>query len=445
VSSWAKLPSVTAIDQALKALGRPWGKEVRPQVQALLHTLKLDLNKLNDPAWDKARLLDWVIAALAQPQGMRRVINGTGIVIHTNLGRAPLSASMFAGLQDLALGYCNLEYDLNQGKRGGRTQGLEELLCSLTGAEAALAVNNNAASLVLALQALAQGKEVIVSRGELIEIGGSFRIPEILAASGAILREVGSTNKTHLHDYAAAINPNTALLLKVHPSNFALQGFTSAVSRHDLANLARERGILLLEDLGSGLLQRLKEAAHLAEPSIEEALAAAPDLLCFSGDKLLGGPQAGLILGKGELVRRLKTHPLYRAFRLDKLRLWQLENLFRLYARAELNQIPVAALLLRPPEEIRSQGERLLKQLPPCWELAPSTSLPGGGSLPLLELPSWALVYQGVLEAEELHRACRQGQPPLVGRVQEQRFLVDLRCLQPHDEADLLRCLQEFA
>jgi L-seryl-tRNA(Ser) seleniumtransferase len=403
-----------------------------------------------DPAAVAARAAS-ILAQLETPS-LRRVLNLTGTVLHTNLGRAPLAASALQAVGDVSRGYSTLEYDLALGKRGERHVHVEELLCRLTGAESALAVNNNAGAVLLALSALAGGKSALVSRGELIEIGGSFRIPEIMAAGGVRLVEVGATNKTHLKDFARAIGPDTALILKVHTSNYLILGFTAAVTGEELTALGRERGLPVLEDLGSGLLLDLTTLGLPREPTVRETLATGIDLVTFSGDKLLGGPQAGLIAGRKELVDRLKQHPLARALRLDKMTLAALEATLRLYLdplRA-LQEVPTLRLLAITTEEVQRRCLELLPQLQAAageraeFEIIASTSTVGGGAMPLAELPGFAIaVTPHRLSLQQLADRLRCGDPPVIARVQDQRLLLDPRTLLPGEEELLVAALGE--
>lgn len=366
---------------------------------------------------------------LSRPS-LRRVVNATGTVLHTNLGRAPLAPQARRALQE-ASGYCNLEMDLERAERGSRQEHVEELLRLLTGAEAALVVNNNAAAVLLCLHTLAQGREVVVSRGELVEIGGSFRMPEVMACGGAVLREVGTTNRTYLEDYRRAIGPQTALLLKVHTSNYRLQGFVHQVPLGELVELGRQVGVPVMEDLGSGALLDLSPWG-LEEPTVQGALRAGVDLVTFSGDKLLGGPQAGIILGRRELLERVRRNPLHRALRVGKLTLAALEATLRLYLEEEPHRlVPVLRAILTPPEEVRRRAERLAEMLRGSGlelEVRPERSAVGGGSLPGQELPSWAVCLRHPgLSAQELARRLRAAEPPVLGRVRDERLVLDLR------------------
>jgi L-seryl-tRNA(Ser) seleniumtransferase len=398
-----------------------------------------------------ARRAAQIVAQLETPS-LRRVLNLTGTVLHTNLGRAPLAESALRAVTAVARGYSTLEYDLAEGQRGERHVHVEELLCRLTGAESALAVNNNAGAVLLALSALAGGKSALVSRGELIEIGGSFRIPEIMAAGGVKLVEVGATNKTHLKDFQKAIGADTALILKVHTSNYRILGFTAAVSGEELATLAKERGIPVLEDLGSGLLVDLHPLGLPREPTVRESLATGIDLVTFSGDKLLGGPQAGLIAGRREIVARLKQHPLARALRLDKMTLAALEATLRLYLDPQraLREVPTLRLLAVSAEELRRRCEALLPQLQAAAGAQASLALVaakatvGGGALPLAELPGFAIaVTPHRLTLQQLAERLRQGDPPVVGRIQDERLLLDPRTLLAGEEELLVAALGE--
>jgi L-seryl-tRNA(Ser) seleniumtransferase len=398
-----------------------------------------------------ARLAAAHLQALESPS-LRRVLNLTGTVLHTNFGRAPLAETALAAVAAVARGYSTLEYDLAAGQRGERHVHVEELLCRLTGAEAALAVNNNAGAVLLALSALAGGRSALVSRGELIEIGGSFRIPEIMAAGGVKLVEVGATNKTHLADFRRACGPDTALILKVHTSNYRILGFTAAVTGEELAALGREHGIPVLEDLGSGLLLDLTAFGLPREPTVRETLASGIDLVSFSGDKLLGGPQAGLLAGRREIVAKLKKHPLARALRLDKMTLAALEATLRLYLdppRA-LREIPALRMLAAPAADLQRRGLELLPQLQAAagdratLELVAAAATVGGGAMPLAELPGFAIaVTPAMISLQELTGRLRATDPPVVGRVQDDRLLLDPRTLLPGEEQLLAQALTE--
>ena len=370
--------------------------------------------------------------AIARPS-LRRVINATGVVVHTNLGRAPLPAF------SVQAGYSNLEYDLASGKRGKRdvhTGGLLERLLNAP----AIAVNNNAAALLLALNELAAGGDVVVSRGELIEIGDGFRIPEIMARSGAALREVGTTNRTSIEDYRDAFNERTRLLLRVHPSNFRIQGFTARPELSELVALGRERGLPVFEDLGSGCVVDLRPFG-IDEPLVRTSLEAGADLVSFSGDKLLGGPQAGILAGKAELVTRLRRNPLFRALRLDKLIYQALETTLRLLLLERWDAIPVLAMIRQPAATIRARAEALMAQVPGLRaEVVSGDSVIGGGATPEQSIPTWliAIEYPDAVAAE---RQLRGADPPVVARIEKDRLLLDLRTVFADEEPGLLRAL----
>jgi L-seryl-tRNA(Ser) seleniumtransferase len=378
-------------------------------------------------------------ARLAGPFSLRPVINAQGVVLHTNLGRALMSPLALERLQAVATSYSNLELDLARKERGSRYSHVEALLQRLTGAEDALVVNNNAAAVLLALETLAHGREVIVSRGELIEIGGEFRIPDIMLRSGAVLREVGATNRTHLRDYAEAITPSTALLLKVHTSNYRVVGFTAEVSSRELVELGRERGIPVMEDLGSGSLVDLRPWGFPYEPTVPETVASGVDLVSFSGDKLLGGPQAGIVVGRGAVVSRLKKNPWNRALRIDKFTIAALEATLHAYeAGTALQTVPTLAMLTEPLAAVRGRARRVLRQLAPDVRerlgasLAEDLAQVGGGALPTVELPTVAVaVGTSSAAAMRLDEALRVGDPPVVGRITHGRLFLDCRTVLP--------------
>jgi L-seryl-tRNA(Ser) seleniumtransferase len=351
--------------------------------------------------------------------GLRRVINATGVIVHTNLGRAPLAEAALARAIDVGGSYSNLELDLESGTRGSRQDHVADALCRLTGAEAALVVNNNAAAVLLALAALAAGGEVVVSRGELVEIGDGFRIPDVLAHSGAQMVEVGTTNRTRAADFERAIGPETALLLRVHQSNFRIVGFTESPTTEDLARVAHDAGLWLVDDLGSGSLADVGD-----EPTAASSVAAGADLVCFSGDKLLGGPQAGIVVGRRALTERLRRHPLQRALRADKLTLAALEGTLALHEDPERarREIPVLRMLDEPLERVRERAERLAGLV--GGEVEETVARVGGGALPLAELPSAACAIE-----EELAAPLRLGDPPVLGIVRDGRLLLDARTL----------------
>jgi len=347
---------------------------------------------------------------------LRRVINATGVIVHTNLGRAPLAEVALDRVCEIARGYSNLEYDLVAGRRGSRQDHVTDILRRLTGAEAALVVNNNAAAVMLALAALAEGREVLVSRGELIEIGDGFRIPDVLERSGARLREVGTTNRTRAADYENAIGPETAVLLRVHQSNFRVVGFTAQASLRELADIADRHDLPLVDDLGSGALVDVGD-----EPTARASLAAGADLVCFSADKLLGGPQAGIVVGRADLVEKLRRHPLQRALRADKLTLAALEGTLALAVDAP-DEIPVLRMLREPPEAVKARAAHLAELV--GGEIEETVARAGGGSLPLTELSSFACAVE-----EDLAVKLRAGDPPVIAVVRDGRTLLDCRTL----------------
>jgi L-seryl-tRNA(Ser) seleniumtransferase len=406
-----ELRDLPSVDELARGVDDPLAVEA---ARAVIDRAREEIRAGADPGDLGARLYEELRAT--RTASLRRVLNATGVIVHTNLGRAPLADEALAQVVEVARGYSNLELDLREGARGSRQDHVAASLRRLTGAEAALVVNNNAAAILLALAALAEGREVLVSRGELIEIGDGFRIPDVLARSGARLVEVGTTNRTRARDYEKAVGPDTALLLRVHQSNFRLVGFTELPRLDELAAIAQRHGLPLVDDLGSGVLTELP-----GEPSARESLAAGADLVCFSGDKLLGGPQAGIVVGRGELIERLRRHPLQRAMRIDKLSLAALEGTLRLYLAAP-ERIPVLRMLREDTESVRRRARRLAELAGGSVE--ETVARVGGGALPLAELPSAACGVE-----EELAAALRTGDPPVVGIVRDGRLLLDCRTL----------------
>ncbi len=380
----------------------------------------------------------------------RRVINATGVVIHTNLGRSPLSQSALRAIMEICGCYSNLEYSLERGERDERLAHIEGLLTALTGAEAALAVNNNAGAVLLVLNTLAEGKEVIVSRGELVEIGGSFRIPEIMEKSGVSLIEVGTTNRTRREDYERAIAEKTALLLKVHRSNFEIRGFTEEVSLKDLVRLGHSKDLLVMEDLGSGCLVDLSSFGLRREPTVKETLREGADVVTFSGDKLFGGPQAGIILGKKDICARLHKNPLYRTLRIDKFTLTALEATARLYLDPQraIQDIPTLRILTEPLGSIsrraRSLAGALRKSLTDDWDvdIVDEVSEVGGGALPMASLPTRAIaLFSRRISPDEVERLLRSWDPPIIGRVSRGKVLLDMRTVTKEEVKEIARAL----
>jgi L-seryl-tRNA(Ser) seleniumtransferase len=401
---------------------------------------KEDLSSLEDSLFSFENLFPLFqkeIDLQIQPR-LRRVINASGVVIHTNLGRSPLHPSALQHMVNIAKTYSNLEYDLDLGERGSRYSHVEETLCWLSGAESAMVVNNNAGAVLLALNTLAEGREVIVSRGELVEIGGAFRIPDVMKRSGAMLKEVGTTNRTHLSDYQSAIGSQTALLLKVHTSNFRVMGFTSDVPLQDLVQLGRQYDIPVLEDLGSGCLVDLTQYGLEKEPTVQEVIGTGLDVVTFSGDKLLGGPQAGIILGKKSALDLIKVNPLTRALRIDKLTLAALESTLLLYLdeKRAKEEIPTLRMLTLDQNRLKKRGRRLLKRLGGeigkgfKLTLREDISQVGGGALPLQELPTIVLAIKPLdFSVNDLEKNLRKGEPPIISRISKDELILDMRTI----------------
>ena len=386
---------------------------------------------------------------------LRRVINASGVVVHTNLGRAPLPQAAIDHLRDVSIGYSNLEFDLEKGTRGRRDVHVARLIDELLGSEAAIVVNNNAAAVLLVLNTLAEGGEalvlgsgsdggeVIASRGEQIEIGGSFRIPEVMAKSGARLREVGTTNRTRIADYEAAIGTETRLMLRVHPSNFHIVGFTEKPTLEEFVALGRSSGIPTFEDLGSGCLRDLTRSGVRDEPLATESIRAGVDVVCFSGDKLLGGPQAGIIAGRKELIERIRKNQLFRALRVDKLTLSVLEVVLGSYLRGCPDEVPISRMLALDESELKARAEAFAARSDGFAVVASMISVVGGGSAPGAELPSWgvAVKIDGVSEVD-IEKRFRDATPPVLVRVEAERVLLDLRTIRPEEEDELLAVLR---
>jgi L-seryl-tRNA(Ser) seleniumtransferase len=448
-----KLLTLPAIVALLAAHPRP---TVLAAVRSVLAALRENSvnGKFNTPI-DESILCTRIATELEQivAPSLHAVVNGTGVVIHTNLGRSLLAKSACRQMLEIGERYSNLEMDLETGERGERYSHVEALLCELSGAEAALVVNNNAAAVLLALSGLAAGKEVVVSRGELVEIGGSFRIPEVMGMSGALLKEVGTTNRTHVKDYLAAISPETALLLKVHASNFAVIGFTAETSIEQLVQCGRDKGVPVMADIGSGSLLDLGRYGIAGETPVQAYLRAGVDIITCSGDKMLGGPQAGIIFGKRELVARLKKEQLLRALRIDKLTLAALEATLRLYRdeRQALAEIPTLRMLTLQPADLKSRASTYLRRLRPripatvTLRIISGSSQAGGGSLPLLNLPTYLIAIEADgWSAQRIDAAFRQCATPVLGRINKGQYLLDLRTLQDADFPALVTAISRL-
>lgn len=453
-SALRRIPSISQLMETAQAKALASAHSPSLAVAALrfaTDALRAELLSGRQAASDVPALLARAAAWLTSQQSvqLRPLINGTGILLHTNLGRARLAQCAGEAAMAAAVSACNLEYDLQSGKRGDRNVHAEALLCQLLGAQGALVVNNNAAAVLLMLSALCQGREVPVSRGELVEIGGSFRVPEIMAQSGCRLVEVGATNKTRLKDYQQALGEHSAALLKVHCSNYKIVGFTEEVSLAELSALAKGAKLPLLYDLGSGSLLPLSPFGIKDEPGPREALAAGADLVCFSGDKLLGGPQAGILVGRADLIQAIKLHPLMRALRPDKMTLAALEATLLLYRDGELarQQIPLYQMLGTSLEELRARAEQLQQAISGIpglkSEIVETKAQVGGGSTPGQELPSIALAlcYEA-MTLVEMFEGLRLGQPPLISRIQQDRLLLDMRSLLAEDLPHVSTALQ---
>ncbi|MFH2218671.1 MAG: L-seryl-tRNA(Sec) selenium transferase [Pseudomonadota bacterium] len=424
-------------------------RSVRSVVEDLRASIRGDNQQVTEKSLSNALILEKIknVVHRAMTPNLLPVVNATGVVVHTNLGRSLLADEAVKNLLVIAGRYSNLEFDLSVGTRGSRYSAVEDILCELSGAEAAMVVNNNAGAALLCLETLAKGKKVVVSRGELVEIGGSFRIPDVMAKSGCVLKEVGTTNRTHLADYEGAIESDTGLLLKVHKSNFSVSGFTAEVSLKSLVALAAKFNIPVMEDLGSGTFIDFSKYGLQKEPTVQESVAAGVDVVTFSGDKLLGGPQAGIIVGKKDILDAVKRNSLTRALRIDKLTLAALESTLRLYADPEkaVNAIPTLRMLTLSLAEIERKANQLFMMLEdlgdPRIEIQhidlPSRA--GGGALPHLELPSRCLgVKIREISANAVERFMRDNSPPVIGRIEEDRFIMDLRTVQD-DELQAIR------
>jgi L-seryl-tRNA(Ser) seleniumtransferase len=444
----AKLLENPQVKSAIAARGRAVVERVMQAHLAELRALAADRD---EGAFERAlATLDARIAAAsdsAAAHSLRRVINATGVVVHTNLGRAPLSPEVAAHVAEIAASYSNLEYDLEKGDRGHREAHAEGRLRTMLKAEASVVVNNNAAAVLLAVNTFAEGREVLVSRGELVEIGGSFRIPEVLRKGGGQLVEVGTTNRTRIADFANALTPRTGLILRVHPSNFRIVGFTESAALAELVALGRARSVHVVEDLGSGLLDRMAEPLH-HEATIAESLRAGVDVVTASGDKLLGGPQAGLLVGRKEAVDALRRNPLYRALRVDKMTIAALDSVLALHEAGRGGLLPVPRLLALPLADIQARAEALRDRLRPTAaaavvDIRAVNSAVGGGAAPDIALPSCALsVRPRGLSAESLARRLREAPVPIIARIEDDLVLLDLRTVLPGQDAEVEETLR---
>jgi len=398
----------------------------------------------DDAFLDKDKVMDRVkqFAGRRMDYNLQFLVNATGVIVHTNLGRSRLAEAALDNIRTIGAGYSNLEFDLTVGKRGSRYSAVEDLICDVSGAEAAMVVNNNAGAVLLCLDTIAKGKKVIVSRGELVEIGGSFRIPDVMAKSGALLTEVGATNRTHARDYEKAVDNETGLLLKVHTSNFGLVGFTKSVSLEELVALGETYGLPVMEDLGSGTFIDFSNYNVIKEPRVQESVASGADVVTFSGDKLLGGPQAGIIAGSRDILDKIKQNPLTRALRIDKLTLAALESTLRLYrdeAHA-VKAIPTLNMLTVSTEILEKKAGLLASMLKKVGgarmeiEIVKGASRAGGGSMPLADLPTFCVrVKVNSISVNRVERLLRGGQPPIIGRIEEDRFIMDVRTIEEHE------------
>ncbi|MBB6214859.1 L-seryl-tRNA(Ser) seleniumtransferase [Anaerosolibacter carboniphilus] len=434
------LPRIIVLDVIRKNI-----EEIRMQIA------QLSEEKINEFQLRYPELLEKIIrdANEKDKMSLTKVVNTTGVILHTNLGRALLSDEIKAAVWNVASSYSTLEIDVKTGKRGSRYVHVEDIITRLTGAESALVVNNNAAAVLLVLSTMAKNKEVIVSRGQLVEIGGSFRVPEVMEQSGALLREVGSTNKTHLFDYERAIREETGALLKVHTSNYRILGFTEEVGLKELVELGRKHCLPVIEDIGSGTFIDFSKYGLAKEPTVQESVAAGVDIITFSGDKLLGGPQAGIIIGKKKYIDLMKKNPLTRAFRVDKMTLAALEATLKIYFDEEdaIKRIPTLHMITMKVEEIESKAQRLkelLKQykLPCSILLNQAFSQIGGGSMPLVELPSWVIqIKPNQISVNELEKRLREYRTPIITRIQDEQLVFDVRTIKEEEYALILNAL----
>jgi L-seryl-tRNA(Ser) seleniumtransferase len=454
------LPSVAELLETLSLkplVDRVSHNVVVDGVRSFLDDLREDLRNASEEGSlpDAAELAERIARRILQGEqsSLKPVINATGILLHTGLGRAPLAEAAIEEMIVIARDYASVELNLTTGRRSQRIEAVENLLCELTGAEAAAVVNNNAGATMLALAAVASGQEVLVSRGQLIEIGGSYRLPTIMETSGATLREVGTTNKTHLKDYESAIGENTAALMRVHPSNFFVAGFTASVSLDELVKLGKKHQLPVIDDIGSGALVDLASYGIRDEPIAAECVAAGADLVLFSGDKLLGGPQSGIIVGKGKLIDRIRSHPMARALRVDKITLAALGATLRLLRdpAGAAAQIPLLQLLSTSEENLKNRAERIAVQLEASELVATAQAVEdetylGGGSVPTQQIKTWCIAVEpSCISIDKLCERLRTGSPAIICRVQKARLLVDLRSVLPRQDRAIVEAFHQLA
>lgn len=447
-SVYSKLPSIQDIDQFLASQNQESGKAVRNSVQEILNRFRQDKALLENDETTKETLLQFILSELTQDSSkMIRVINGTGTIIHTNLGRSLISAEVWEKAGPLVQSYTNLEFSLKSGKRGARLENVKGLLCTLTGAEDALVVNNNASAVMLALSCLSQDQEIIISRGELVEIGGAFRVPEIIELSGGKLHEIGTTNRTHLKDYKKAVNEDTGLILKVHTSNYKIVGFTKSVGVDELAPLAKELGVPLMEDAGSGALVTPEYPEISFQKTISSSIKHGVDVISFSGDKLLGGPQAGIIVGKTEYLEAMKNHPLYRALRCDKTTMILLEQTLLAYAKGEQQKlVPTQRMLNESVKTIKERAEKIASAVNNSEWIEPvhCYSTPGGGTLPGAQMPSFGLkISKAAVSAQSVLNCLREQNPPVIGRIEDNKLVIDCRTILDEQIELLAKVIQQ--
>jgi len=430
-------------------------RSIRQTLESRRHRILTAESGISAPDLSAARIMQRVKDAVGEDMtpNLKSVINATGVVVHTNLGRSLVSSEVSENLAQIAGRYSNLEYDLKAGRRGSRYSSVEDILCEISGAEAGMVVNNNAAAVLLCLETIARNQEVVVSRGELVEIGGSFRVPDVMTKSGAILKEVGTTNRTHLRDYENALDNNTALMLKVHRSNYSVIGFTAEVSLKELVELGLKNDVPVMEDLGSGTFIDFSRYGLVKEPTVQESVSAGVDVVTFSGDKLLGGPQAGIIVGKKQIVERVKQNPLARALRIDKMTLAALETTLRLYRDEDraIRRIPTLRMLTVDINDLTTRAANLADDLSAIGgsridiELVQLSSKAGGGALPLLELPSRCLrIRVHGLSANKLEKYLRRNEPPIIGRIENDAYVIDPRTLLDDDLPIILTAFENL-